>query len=182
MNHFIETLLFFQFYENIEPWLEERFKAIDEGPEAQPCGQVVRFNELDVTYQITKSGVVRLHVDWLQHRAYGQVYNFHREDDLALQSFKDTFKEHVSPKKVKSAKFNLTQTIKANIPKRILDSMESGELTHYQAVYGTLNTPFSAFVQPRIRIFGGRSYELVFSFQTPLGGYKECVIGDLETA
>ncbi|QAU04176.1 hypothetical protein [Vibrio phage 2 TSL-2019] len=180
MNHFIETLLFQQFYDNLDQWLALRFKAIEEGLVEQPCGQVVRFNELDVTYQITRHGVVRVHVDWLQHRAYGMVFDFHKDEPLAVGFFKDTFKEHVSKKRVKDAKGKLTAIVKYNIPEAIKRSMESGTLKHYEPVQGNLGTPFSAYVQPRVLELGGVVYELIFSFQNALGGYTECVMGDLE--
>ncbi|QGZ14557.1 hypothetical protein [Photobacterium phage PDCC-1] len=180
MNHFIETLLFQQFYDNLDQWLALRFKAIEEGLLEQPCGQVVRFNELDVTYQITRHGVVRVHVDWLQHRAYGMVFDFHKDEHLAVDFFKDTFKKYVGKKRVEDAKFKLTAIVKHSIPEAIMRSMESGTLKHYEPVQGNLGTPFSAYVQPRVLELGGVVYELVFSFQNSLGGYEECVMGDLE--
>ncbi|UPT54011.1 hypothetical protein [Vibrio phage phiKT1019] len=179
MNHYIETLLFQQFYENLEPWLELRHKAVQEGLNHQPCGQIVRHNELDVTYQITEQGIVQVHVDWMYYRAYGLMFNFKQGDKLAIDKFKSAFGPYVTPSRVKEAKDQLCRIIKRDIPLPVIRKMQNGELEHYKAIVGHLGTPFAAFVQPRIKPVGGTTHELIFSFQNTLGGYEECVMGDL---
>lgn len=173
MTPFIETLLFAQFYNNLERWIET---IIDK---KISVGNAVEYGDLRISYVWLTNGNLRIVIDWFQHGLFGRAHELENDYKEGIAEFRESYKLLVHEPIINLCRRGASDALEGLLTSELKVEVAQNLITQPTVILGDHLTPFTAYLMPDKFFFRGTGVYLAYSITDFIGGYDEYVIRKL---